>query len=85
MTKKKPTLQSLISMWHINKVYLASKMDIPAGTFNNKLSTTQTAYKFTEDKENKLKNILLEMSSDIQEVAGITFNEALKQIGRKKV
>lgn len=57
---------------------------MPVGTFKNKLSHTQTVYKFTDDEENKLKNILLEMSADIQEVAGITFNEALKQIGRKK-
>jgi len=87
MAKKKSTgltLQTLINLWKLNKVHLASKMDMPVGTFKNKLSPTQTAYKFTEDEENKLKNILLEMSTDIQEVCGMTFNEALKQIAKKK-
>lgn len=79
------SIEMIQKIYHINKVYLASKMDMPVGTFKNKLSPTQTAYKFTEDEENKLKNILLEMSTDIQEVAGMTFNEALKQISKKKV
>lgn len=59
-------------------------MDMPAGTFKNKLSETQTAYNFTEDETERLKTILMEISSDIQEVAGITFNEALKQIAKNK-
>lgn len=63
---------------------MASKMDMPVGTFKNKLSTTQTAYKFTDEEEAHLKNILMEMSADIQQVCGITFNEALKQIVKKK-
>ena len=57
---------------------------MPVGTFKNKLSPTQTAYKFTEDEESKLKDILMEMSSEIQEVCGITFNQALKLITKKK-
>lgn len=60
------------------------QMDMPAGTFKNKLSETQTAYSFTEDETERLKTILMEMSSDIQEVAGITFNEAIKQISKNK-
>lgn len=64
---------------------MASNMDMPVGTFKNKLSPTQTAYKFTESEEAHLKNILLEMSIDVQEVCGITFNDALKQIVKKTV
>ena len=55
---------------------------MPHSTFKNKLSPVQTAYKFTEAEEEKLKDILLEMSGDIQEVAGITFNQALKKIAK---
>ena len=83
MAKKKLTglnLHSLIQLWKHNKVVLASKMGMPVGTFKNKLSPTQTAYSFTQDEENKLKDILLEMASDNQEVCGMTFKEALKKI-----
>jgi len=59
-------------------------MQMPVGTFKNKLSPVQTAYSFTEDEESRLKNILLEMSTDIQEVCGMTFNQALKQITKNK-
>lgn len=53
---------------------------MPVGTFKNKLSDNQPIYKFTEEEENKLKEILLDMAADIQEAAGMTFNEALKKI-----
>lgn len=78
------TLQTLINLWKLNKVHLASKIGMPVGTFKNKLSPTQTAYKFTEEEEYQLKNILLEMSSDVQEVCGISFNQALQKIATKK-
>jgi hypothetical protein len=59
-------------------------MGISVGAFKNKLSPKQKAYSFTEDEENQLKEILLDMAADIQDVAGMTFNEALKKIGKKK-
>lgn len=60
-------------------------MPMPVGTFKNKLSEKQTAYTFTEAEENRLKEILLDVSSDIQEVAGMTFNQALSKISKQKV
>lgn len=57
---------------------------MPAGTFKNKLSETQTAYSFTEDEKERLKAILMEMSADIQETAGMTFNDALSFIAKKQ-
>jgi len=87
MTKKKSTgsLSSLISSWKLNKVLLASKMGMPAGTFKNKLSERQTAYRFTEAETETLKGILLEIASDIQDIAGMTFNQALSQISKQKI
>ena len=74
------TLQTLISQWKLNKVHLASKMGMPVGTFKNKLSPTQIAYSFTETETEQLKSVLMDMAADIQEVAGISFNDALKKI-----
>ena len=81
MAKKKPigSLSSLISQWKLNKVHLASKMHMPVGTFKNKLSDRQTAYSFTEVETEQLKDVLMEMAADIQEVAGMSFNDALKK------
>ena len=59
-------------------------MKMPAGTFKNKLSDTQTAYKFTEAEENKLKEILIDMAADIQDVAGMSFQEALSKVVKSK-
>lgn len=83
MAKKKSgtlTLSTLIDRHSINKAHLASKMDMPVGTFKNKLNEKLTQYRFSEGEETRLKEILLDMSADIQEVAGMTFNEALKKI-----
>lgn len=59
---------------------MASKMGMPKGTFNNKLSDKQTAYRFTDVEEKKLKEILRDMAADIETVAGISFNKALSNI-----
>lgn len=45
-----------------------------------KLSETQTAYRFTDQEEEKLKAILRDMAADIETVAGISFNKALATI-----
>lgn len=50
---------------------------MPVGTFKNKLSDKQTAYRFTETEEDALKAILRDMAADIEIVAGISFNRAL--------
>jgi hypothetical protein len=74
------TLNQLIERHSINKAHLASKMNMPVGTFKNKLSEKQTAYKFTEDEQERLKGILREMAADIEIVAGISFNKALATV-----
>lgn len=65
------TLWRLIEAHSLNKAHLASKMKMPVGTFKNKLSETQTAYRFTDQEEEKLKAILRDMAADIETVAGI--------------
>lgn len=70
----------MIDRHSINKAHLASKMEMPVGTFKNKLNKKLLQYRFSEDEETRLKEILLDMAADIQEVAGMTFNEALKKI-----
>jgi hypothetical protein len=87
MNKNQPvgqlTLSLLIERHRINKAHLASKMNMPQGTFNNKLSEKQTAYRFTEVEEQALIAILRDMADDIKIVAGIGFNKALATIVNK--
>jgi hypothetical protein len=59
-------------------------MKMPVGTFKNKLNEKLTIYRFTEDEETRLKEILLDIAADIQDVAGISFHEALKTIAKRK-
>lgn len=74
------SLSQLVEKHAINKAHLASKMEMPVGTFKNKLSEKQTAYRFTGEEEEKLKIILRDMAADIEIVAGISFNKALATI-----
>lgn len=74
------TLFQLIEAHSLNKAHLASKMGMPVGTFKNKLSEMQTAYRFTDQEEERLKAILRDMAADIETVAGISFNKALATI-----
>ena len=67
----------------ISKAHLASEMEMPIGTFKNKISDTQTAYKFKPEEEEKLKEILRGYAELIQTVCGITFNKALSNIVNK--
>lgn len=58
-------------------------MPMPAGTFKNKLSEKYAAYKFTETEKNRLKEILIDIAADIQDVAGMSFQEALSKVVKK--
>jgi len=78
-------LLSLITAWKLNKVVLASKMPMNAYTFKMKIAGNNPAYKFTEAETDRLKEVLNELSHDIEKVAGITFNKALAKIARKKI
>ena len=62
---------------------MASKIGMPVGTFKNKLSEKQTAYRFTDEELESLKGVLRDMAADIETVAGISFNSALSKIVNK--
>lgn len=70
-------MQKIIENWKINKGLLASKMNMPLGTFCNKLNQSHSAY-FTDAEIIRLKIILRELHVDLLEVIEIYFNDALK-------
>jgi hypothetical protein len=76
-------MNKLISKWKLNKGLLASKMDMPLGTFCNKLSPKHTS-SFSDTEFLKLKMVLKELGEDIAGVSEIDFNDALKIIVNKK-
>lgn len=58
---------------------------MPVGTFKNKMNENQSAYRFTDAEHEQLLQILRELAMDIEQVAGITFNNALASIVKKAV
>lgn len=72
-------MQQVIENWKINKGVLASKMQMPLGTFCNKLNPNH-ATKFSDAEIVRLKGVLIELSADIDGVTNIDFNEALRGI-----
>jgi len=75
-------MQELIEKWKLNKELLASKINMPVGTFYNKISTKHSS-SFSDEEIIKLKGVLREMSADIDGVTEIEFNDALKVILEK--
>lgn len=76
------TLLQVFNRWKLNRALLASKMGMPKGTFNNKLSDKHES-NFSDAELIKLKGILREMSIDIDKVTDIDFNAALGAILKK--
>lgn len=72
-------MQEIIDKWKLNKGLLASKMNMPLGTFCNKLSPKHSA-SFSDAEIIRLKMVLKELSADLDSVAGIEFNDALKTL-----
>ena len=78
-------LLTIIDGWKLNKVLLASKINMKHSTFKNKLNEKYSQYKLTESEQEKLIEVLKEMATDIENNFGISFNKALAKISRKKV
>lgn len=72
-------MEKLINKWKLNKGLLAKKMDMPLGTFCNKLSSKHTT-QFSDAELIQLKMILKELQDDIFNEVDIDFNQALKTI-----
>ena len=85
MAKQKTTLPltvlQVINKWKLNRADLASKIDMPKGTFNNKLNPDHAAT-FSDKEQNQLCNILIEMRNDLEKVEGADFNEALSILSK---
>jgi hypothetical protein len=78
-------LLTIIDGWKLNKVFLASKINMKHSTFKNKINAKYPQYKLTESEQEKLIEVLKEMATDIENNFGISFNKALAKISRKKV
>lgn len=72
-------LHETINTWKLNKGLLAEKMQMPLGTFCNKLSPKHST-RFTDKETIRLKLILKEMGIELTEASDIDFNDALKTI-----
>lgn len=76
-------LHTLINNWKINKGLLSEKMNMPLGTFCNKLSPKHCT-KFTDAEMIRLKLILKDMGVELTETCEIDFNDALGVVIRVK-
>lgn len=72
-------MHKLIEKWKLNKGLIAKKMNMPLGTFCNKLSSKHTS-DFSEAETIQLKLVLKELRDDISNNIEIDFNDALKSI-----
>jgi hypothetical protein len=72
-------MQKIITKWKLNMGLLASKMDMPKGTFCNKLSPKHPT-QFTDAETIRLKMVLKELKADLEGVTEIEFNDALKTL-----
>ena len=59
-------LPAVIEKFKLNKTYLAQQMNMPAGTFKNKLNLKQEAYKFTKDEYLKLIGVLTSIADQLK-------------------
>lgn len=76
-------MEKLINKWKINKGLLAKKMNMPLGTFCNKLSSKHTSM-FSDEETIQLKMVLRDMNADIANEIEIDFNDAMKVILNKE-
>lgn len=72
-------MEKLINKWKLNKGLLAKKMNMPLGTFCNKLSSKHQT-NFSDTELIQLKMVLKELQDDILNEVNIDFNDALKSI-----
>lgn len=75
-------MEEIIDRWKLNRNLLASKMEMPKGTFNNKLNKNHSST-FSDDEWEKLKQILLDLRDELNDLDA--FNAALSQIAKQNV
>ena len=72
-------MEEIIIRWKLNRPLLASKIGMPLGTFNNKVSPNHSSC-FSQDELLKLRTALLELMSEIDDATDIEFEDAIKTI-----
>lgn len=77
-------IQAIIEKWKLNKGLLASKIEMPLGTFCNKLSPKHPT-QFTDAEMIRLKLTLKEMGVELDSASDIGFDDAMKVVVRKLV
>lgn len=77
-------MNKLIDKWKLNKGLLAKKMNMPLGTFCNKLSPKHTSA-FSDAEMIQLKLVLKDMRDDITNEIDINFNDALSVLVKAPV
>ena len=77
-------LSNIIGKWKLNQTLLAEKMGMSKGNLCNKLSPNHYA-KFSNDELDKLKDIMIELRTDLTEIDELDFNEALRVIVQREV
>lgn len=73
------TVQEIIIKWDLNRAFLASKIGMKRGTFNNKLSPKHTT-QFTPQELIQLRDLIVQMGLDIDTVEAVPFDETMKQM-----
>ena len=76
-------MEKVIINWKLNRVVLASKMDMPKETFNQKLLGVRNS--FTQQERMKLRNVLIALLNELDEATNIDFADALKMVVEAKV
>ena len=72
-------MEEIIIRWKLNRPLLASKMGMPLGTFNNKLSPKHSS-KFSQDESLRLRVVMIELMNEIDGATNIEFEDAMKII-----
>lgn len=72
-------MQQVIIRWKLNRPILASKMEMPLGTFNNKLSPKHSS-KFSKEELLDLRRVMIELMNEIDGATNIEFEEAIKRV-----
>lgn len=71
-------MEQVIINWKLNRVVLASKMQMPKETFSQKVLGKNNS--FTKEERMKLRNVLIELLTELDKATDIDFNDALKTV-----
>jgi hypothetical protein len=72
-------MEQVIIQWKLNRVVLASKMQMPKETFNQKLHGKRNS--FTNQERMKLRNVLIKLLIELDNATDIKdFNDALRTV-----